>query len=158
MNKKIRILLSHVYVDRIKSVPVATKGSLPFRWKILHTFFTTPRKLIIQSYHSQTKSVSTSRINLLPIHFHLLPSALICSHLLPSLSRISPLTRESSLKTGEKGKKSSVIPPPESPAGHFCCLFLSIVSVNCSSGYLSQRYFPCLSLSLILRGLTQEAS
>ena len=66
MNKKIRILLSHVYVDRIKSVPVATKGSLPFRWKILHTFFTTPRKLSIQSYHSQTKSVSTSRINPLP--------------------------------------------------------------------------------------------
>ena len=119
MNKKIRILLSHVYVDRIKSVPVATKGSLPFRWKILHTFFTTPRKLSIQSYHSQTKSVSTSRINLLP-------SASICFHP-PSLSRISPLTQESSLKTGRKGKKSSVIPPPESPAGHFCCLFLSIV-------------------------------
>ena len=97
MNKKIRILLSHVYVDRIKSVPVATKGSLPFRWKILHTFFTTPRKLSIQSYHSQTKSVSTSRINLLP-------STSICFHP-PSLSRISPLIQESSLKTGEKGKK-----------------------------------------------------
>ena len=66
MNKKIRILLSHVYVDRIKSVPVATKGYLPFRWKILHTFFTTPRKLSIQSYHSQIKSVPTSRINPLP--------------------------------------------------------------------------------------------
>ena len=74
MNKKIRILLSHVYVDRIKSVPVATKGSLPFRWKILHTFFTTPRKLSIQSYHSQTKSVSTSRINLLPSASILPPS------------------------------------------------------------------------------------
>ena len=147
MNKKIRILLSHVYVDRIKSVPVATKGSLPFRWKILHTFFTTPRKLSIQSYHSQTKSISTSRINLLPSASILPPS--------PGYHRL-PGNHPS--KQERKEKKSSVIPPPESPDGHFCCLFLSIVSVNCSSGYLSQRYFPCLPPSLILRGLTQEAS
>ena len=144
MNKKIRILLSHVYVDRIKSVPVATKGSLPFRWKILHTFFTTPRKLSIQSYHSQTKSVSTSHINLLPI--------------LPPSPGYHRLPGNHPSKQEGKEKKSSVILPPESPVDHFCCLFLSIVSVNCSSGYLSQRYFPCLPLSLILRGLTQEAS
>ena len=144
MNKKIRILLSHVYVDRIKSVPVATKGSLPFRWKILHTFFTTPRKLSIQSYHSQTKSVSTSRINLLPSSIPL-PDITAYPGIIPQNRR-------------KRKKKSSVIPPPESPVDHFCCLFLSIVSVNCSSGYLSQRYFPCLPLSLILRGLTQEAS
>ena len=43
MNKKIRILLSEVYEDTIKSVPFATKGSLPFRWKNSELFSATPK-------------------------------------------------------------------------------------------------------------------
>ena len=43
MNKKIRILLSEVYEDTIKSVPFATKGSLPFRWKKSELFSATPK-------------------------------------------------------------------------------------------------------------------
>ena len=111
MNKKIRILLSHVYVDRIKSVPVATKGSLPFRWKILHTFFTTPRKLSIQSYHSQTKSVSTSRINLLPSSIPLLD--------ITAYPGIIPQNRK------KRKKKFS-----DSSSGITCRSFLLPVSIN----------------------------
>ena len=43
MNKKIRILLSEVYEDTIKSVPFATKGSLPLRWKHSELFSATPK-------------------------------------------------------------------------------------------------------------------
>ena len=43
MNKKIRILLSEVYEDTIKSVPFAIKGSLPFRWKNFELFSPTPK-------------------------------------------------------------------------------------------------------------------
>ena len=43
MNKKIRILLSEVYEDTIKSVPFATKGSLPFQWKNSELFSATPK-------------------------------------------------------------------------------------------------------------------
>ena len=43
MNKKIRILLSEVYEDTIKSVPFATKGSLPFQWKKSELFSATPK-------------------------------------------------------------------------------------------------------------------
>ena len=43
MNKKIRILLSEVYKDTIKSVPFATKGSPSFRWKNSELFSATPK-------------------------------------------------------------------------------------------------------------------
>ena len=43
MNKKIRILLSEVYEDTIKSVPLAIKGSPPFRWKNSELFSATPK-------------------------------------------------------------------------------------------------------------------
>ena len=43
MNKKIRILLSEVYEDTIKSVPFATKGSLPLQWKNSELFSATPK-------------------------------------------------------------------------------------------------------------------